>query len=139
MSDSPGGERTLALGAGIPLGAGLGATAALLGDAGVALGIAYGAAGGVLVGGFVSQAAEAVRSRDAWRRRLVGASLFVGLAVGALVGGVAAWSVGLAIVDGATAGANAGGVLGVLLAGIVVATGRESTRSDGMERENGRA
>jgi len=139
MGDSSDGERTLALGAGIPLGAGLGGTAALLGGVDVAMGAAYGAAGGVLVGGFVSQAATAVRSRDSWRRRLLGASLFVGLAVGALVGGVAAWSVGIAVVDGATAGANAGGVLGLLLAGIVVATGGGSTRSDGVERENGRA
>lgn len=138
MPDSSGGERTLALGVGIPLGAGLGGTVALLGDADLAMGVAYGAAGGVLVGAYVSRATATVRSRNDWQRALLGVSLFVGLVVGAAVGAIAAWSVDLAIVDGATAGANAGGVLGLLLAVLVVGSDRRSkSRSEGEKGTKG--
>lgn len=118
--------RNYGAGAGLALGAGIAATTAVLVGPSVnyATAVGYGASGGLVVGAFAGLLVASSIGRDGWALRLTAGTLFVALAVGSLLGAVAAWTVDASLFDGATAGGAAGGALGLLLSAVLVAAGR---------------
>lgn len=115
-------------GSGIPLGLGVTATAATL--AGVqsefALVAAFGASGGLVVGGFAGRFADSHLPRENGVYRVVTFTLFVSLLVGGALGVLTAWTVTATLLDGVLSGAATGGVFSLLLAGVLVTKGRQS-------------
>lgn len=114
-------------GVGIPFGAGVAATtAAAVGVSGtLATVVGYGAAGGLVVGALAGRFAETTRPRENWRLRVAGFTLVVSLLVGSALGGLTAWIETAAVANGVLAGGAAGGVFGLLVSGVLVATGGE--------------
>lgn len=76
-------------GGGIPIGAGIGGTAAMITglQSEFAVLAGFGVAGGLVIGGFVGRFADANLDQTNWQYRLVGFTLFVSVVVGALLGG----------------------------------------------------
>ena len=128
--------RNYGAGAGLALGAGIAATTAVLVGPSVnyATAAGYGAAGGLVVGAFAGLLVASSFGRDDWALRLTAGTLFAALAVGALLGALAAWTVDASLFDGAAAGGAGGGALGLLLSAILVAAGR---RRPGTESVSG--
>lgn len=96
------------VGIGIVFGAALGLLAALLLDFDIALGSAYGASTGIIVGAAVVAVAT--------HENRVALGTLAGLLAGIAVGAIAAWSVDLDPLGGALAGAIVGFSLGAMLA-----------------------
>lgn len=122
--------RNYGAGIGIPLGAGIGGTAAVVTgqSADLALLAGYGVSGGLLTGAFVGQFAENYGGASDWASRVFGVAVLVGLLVGTALGLLVAWSLDAVFTDGAAAGAVAGVSLGVLLGGVLLTTARRSEK-----------
>jgi hypothetical protein len=116
-------------GVGIPLGAGIAATAALLSGVGAEYGVvvAFGVVGGLVVGGFAGQFAEGDPTHERWALRLVAFTLLVSLLAGSLLGLLTAWTVDGSLSAGVAVGSAAGGAFSLLLSGVLFA----EARSDG--------
>ncbi len=114
-------------GSGIPLGLGVGATAALVANiqAEFAVVAAFGAMRGLVVGGFAGRFAETDGRRDNWPYRLLGFTLLVSLLVGGSLGALTAWMVDGAIPGGVLGGSAAGGAFSSLMWATLVVTGRK--------------
>lgn len=117
-------------GVGIPLGAGIGGTAALL--AGVqsefAVVVAFGVSGGLVVGGFAGSFLDSNQAREGWVLRLVAVTLLVSLLAGGLLGLLVGWMVDGSLSMGLVVGSAAGGVFSLLLSGVLVAASRQDAR-----------
>lgn len=122
--------RNYGAGIGIPLGAGIASTAAVVTgqSADLALVAGYGVSGGLLTGAFVGQFAERYDSAEDWSSRVLGVSVLVGLLVGSALGLLIAWSLDAVLLNGATVGAVAGVALGVLLGGILLSSARRGEK-----------
>lgn len=108
-----------AVGVGLALGAGVGATASVLADGNVAQGTGYGIAVGIIVGTGLARLAPRLTGSEHPTLALVSGGAILGLAVGGLVGIVAAWSVDAVITTGMGVGTAAGAVLGLLVASVL--------------------
>lgn len=130
MSAEDGRLRTYGTGVGIPLGAGIGGTAALLAGYGPSFVIAagFGVAGGLVVGAAAGGYADRALGREGWAMRVAAYALLGSVVVGALWGFAWAWSMGVAGSAGALGGGLAGVAFGVLLAWTLVALGRSTER-----------
>lgn len=119
-----------ASGIGLPIGAGIGGTAALVADisAEFAIVTAFGGVGGLVVGGFAGRYAATSRGERNWALRLLAVTLLVGLAAGASLGVLTAWMVDGSLAAGVVAGSTAGGLFSHLLGGILVLAERSGTR-----------
>lgn len=119
-------------GSGIPLGVGIGATAASLAglQSEFAVVVAFGAMGGVVVGGFAGRFAEESRDDERWKFRVMAFTHLVSLLAGGTLGGLTAWMVGGALGAGVVSGTATGGAFGLLLGSVLVAAGRRP-RPDG--------
>jgi len=114
-------------GSGIALGVGVGGTAAVV--AGIqgefAVVAAFGAIGGLIVGGFAGRFAETALGRENWASRVLAYTLLVSLLVGGLLGALTGWMVDASIPLGFLGGSAAGGALSLLMGGVLVSTGRK--------------
>lgn len=130
--------RNFGTGIGIPLGAAIGATTAVVtGQSGeLPLLAGYGVSGGLLAGAFVGQFADNYGGASDWARRVFGVAVLVSLLVGTALGLLVAWSLDAAFANGAAVGAIAGVSLGVLLGGILLTSARSGERS-GRSRPDG--
>jgi hypothetical protein len=119
-------------GSGIPLGLGVGATAALVANIQVEFAVvaAFGAMGGLVVGGFAGRFAEADGSGGDWAYRLLGFTLFVSLLVGGSLGALTAWMVDGSVASGALGGSAAGGAFCILMWATLVATVRRGRTAE---------
>ena len=115
-----------AVGVGLALGAGVGATASVIVGGDLAQGTGYGIAVGIIVGTILARLAPRVTDGDHPTLALVTGGAILGLAVGGLVGIVAAWSVDAAITTGMSVGGAAGAVLGLLLASVLALSNGEN-------------
>ncbi|WP_255149075.1 hypothetical protein [Halorarius halobius] len=120
------GLRRYGAGAGIPLGAGIGATAAVVaGLSGeLALVAGFGVVGGLLVGGLAGGYADENRGDDGWELRLLAVAVLFSLLVGGVLGALTAWTVDAAVPVGYAVGSAAGGLFGLLLSGVLLAAAR---------------
>jgi hypothetical protein len=123
--------RNYGAGIGIPLGAGIGGTAAVVtGQSGeLALLAGYGVAGGLLTGMFVGQFADNYSGASDWASRVFGVAVLVSLLVGTALGLLVAWSLDAAFANGAAIGAIAGVSLGILVGGIFLTSARTDEKS----------
>lgn len=114
-------------GGGIPLGAGVGATAALLAglQSEFAVVTGFGVLGGLVVGGFAGRFAEQNLDRVNWTHRVVAYTLLASLLVGGLLGALTAWMVDGSVIVGTTGGSAAGGAFGLLVSAALLSAGRE--------------
>lgn len=119
-------------GVGIPLGAGLGATAALLSGVSTEYGVvvAFGVVGGLVVGGFAGQFADENRTHEQWALRLVAFTLLVSLLAGSLLGLLTAWMVDGSLLVGLAVGNAAGGAFALLSSGILLAQARTDDQTE---------
>ena len=119
--------QTYGPGAGIALGAGVGATAAVVSGVASELGVVtgFGVGGGLVVGAFAGRFADSSLARGDWALRVVAATLLVSLFVGGLLGALLSWTLAEPATGGVVTGSAAGGAFGLLLAGVLVAAGRE--------------
>jgi hypothetical protein len=108
-------------GIGIPLGAGVGATAALL----AGLGAGFGVLGGLVVGGFAGRYAETTLGRENWADRVVAVTLLVSLLAGGLLGVLTAWMVEGSMTVGFLDGSAAGGAFSLLTSATLITAGRD--------------
>ena len=118
-------------GGGIPIGAGIGGTAAIItglqSEFTVLAG--FGAAGGLVIGGFAGRFTEANLNQTNWQYRVVGFTLFVSIAVGALLGGLSAWMVDGSLTTGLAAGGATGGMFSIFMSVILISAGRKQSPS----------
>ena len=118
-------------GGGIPIGAGIGGTAAMITglQSEFAVLAGFGAAGGLVIGGFAGRFADANLDQENWQYRVVGFTLFVSIAVGALLGGLSAWMVDGSLTTGLFAGGATGGVFSIFMIVILISAGRKQSPS----------
>lgn len=130
LADDDGRLGGLGAGTGLVLGVGLAATTAVLVGTDLALTAGYGAAGGLLAGTIVGRYAGTLDRGERPAARILPVSLFVGFAVGGLVGAIAAWSFDAAVLAGLEVGSGAGGLLSVILANVLIAVARRRVAGD---------
>lgn len=118
-------------GGGIPIGAGISGIAAMITglQSEFAVLAGFGAAGGLVIGGFAGRFADANLDQTNWQYRLVGFTLFVSIVVGALLGGLSAWMVDLSLTTGLFAGGATGGVFSIFMSVILISAGRKQSPS----------
>jgi hypothetical protein len=116
-------------GSGLVLGAGVGATAALVAglQSEMAVLAGFGASGGLVVGSAAGRFLGSHRQRENWIARVVAFTLLVSLLVGGLLGALTGWMVDGSLADGVFGGSTAGGAFSLLLSGVLVAAGRDRT------------
>jgi len=122
-------------GGGIPIGAGIGGTAAMIAglQSEFAVLAAFGAAGGLVVGGFAGRFTDGNLNYDNWQYRVLVYTLFVGVGVGAFLGILAAWMVDGSYPTGVVAGGVTGGVFGIFMSAILISAGRKERTSEPTE------
>ncbi|MFB6068505.1 MAG: hypothetical protein ABEJ90_01090 [Halobacterium sp.] len=126
------------VGAGIPLGAGVAATAATVAGLGDQLAVVtgFGVAGGLLVGAFAGLYADSLPAGPDWARRLAAVTVLASAFGGVVLGALTAWTASVDLLAGAGAGGAAGGAFGVLLSGVLVAAGRRQASGGGALRNH---
>ncbi|MFA9516873.1 hypothetical protein ACERIT_06605 [Halopenitus sp. H-Gu1] len=119
-------------GGGIPIGAGIGGTAAMITglQSEFAVLAGFGAAGGLVVGGFAGRFTDGNLNHDNWQYRVLAYTLFVSLTVGVFLGILTAWMVDGSYTIGAVAGSATGGVFGIFMSGILISASRKERTSE---------
>ena len=118
-------------GGGIPIGAGIGGTAAMITglQSEFAVLAGFGAAGGLVIGGFAGRFTDANLNQENWQYRMVVFTLFVSIVVGAVLGGLSAWMVDRSLTTGLFAGGATGGVFSIFMSAILISAGRKQSAS----------
>jgi len=116
-------------GGGIPIGAGIGGTAAMVTglQSEFAVLAGFGVAGGLVVGGFAGRFTDANLNQENWQYRVVGFTLFVSIVVGAFLGGLSAWMVDRSLTTGLFSGGATGGVFSIFMIVILISAGRKQS------------
>lgn len=114
-------------GGGIPIGGGIGGTAALIAglQSEFAVFFGFGVAGGLVVGGFAGRFTDENLSHTNWQYRVIEYTLLVSLAAGGLLGVLSAWMVDGPYTTGILAGGATGGIFGLFMSAILIAAGRK--------------
>jgi hypothetical protein len=114
-------------GGGIPIGGGIGGTAALIAglQSEFAVLFGFGVAGGLVVGGFGGRFTGENLSHTSWQYRVIAYMLLAGLAAGGLLGILVAWMVDGSYATGVLAGGATGGIFSLVMSGILIAAGRK--------------
>jgi len=119
-----------AVGTGIALGSGVGATTSIIATGDVTQGLIYGLGAGIILGSLLSSVAPRLIETDRPALALVAGGLFLGIAVGGAVGTVAAWGADAALTAGFQAGGAGGAVLGVFIGGTLAVSEPDDFEAD---------